>query len=170
MEYNFTQDVTKDDYVSFVNNHMKVSFLKPVNIILFTVSIGYLMISPFLMPVAERSYTFTYIGVGLIVLLVGLMLFAKKNAERQYDKSNGDFSMSYEFNDDALVYIVTDGNIEKKWYEFYSVLESEDYLYVYVNKNSGMLIIKRAAPTAAIEFIKEKLVANLKPKRVKLLK
>ncbi|AIO19224.1 hypothetical protein KQ51_01347 [Candidatus Izimaplasma bacterium HR1] len=169
MDYKFKQDVSKDDYVSFVTNHMKQSFIKPLNVILFTVSIGYLMISPFLMAAEDRNYTFTFIGVGLMLLLVALVIFSKKAAERQYDKSEGGFSMEYEITDDALIYIVNEGNISKQWYEFYSVNENEDYLYVYVNKQRGMLIIKSALSGDALRFIKDKLRANIKPRKVKLI-
>ena len=169
MEYKFKQEVSKEDYVSFVTNHMKQSFLKPVNIVLFTVSIGYLMISPFLMSADERNYTFTFIGIGLILLLGALVVFSKKAAERQYDKAQGSFDMEYEITDDALVYIIQEGNVSKQWYEFYSVTENENYLYVYVNKQRGMLIIKRAISSDALNFLKTKLRENLKPKRVKLL-
>lgn len=170
MDYRFKQEVTKEDYVSFVTNHMKRSFVKPVNIILFTVSIGYLMVSPFLMPAEERSFTFTFIGIGLLVLLTGLVIFSKKAAEKQYDRSNGGFDMEYEITEDGLVYIVGEGTIEKKWYEFYSVNENEDYLYIYVNKQRGMLIIKRAITEEALQFIKTKLQESLKANRIKFIK
>lgn len=170
MDYKFKQEVNQDDYVSFVTNHMKQSFLKPVNIVLFTVSIGYLMVSPFLMAADERNYTFTFIGLGLVLLLVALAAFSKKAAERQYLKSGGNFDMEYEITDEALVYIVSEGKIAKNWSEFYSVSENDDYLYVYVNKQRGMLIIKRAITSDALDFIKNKLQENLKPNRVKFLK
>mgnify|MGYP000924350379 CR=1 FL=1 len=101
MEYKFTQEISKEDYVSFVNNHMKLSFLKPVNIILFVLSIGYLTISPFLMPAAERSYTFSFVGVGILLLLVGMVFYARKNAEKQYDKSPDGFRMTYEVDEEG---------------------------------------------------------------------
>jgi len=169
MEYTFTQEVTKEDYVSFVNNHMKLSFLKPVNIVLFAVSIGYLTISPFLMPADERSYTFSFIGLGILALLIGMMFYARKNAEKQYDKSENDFTMTYEVNEDGLIYKLNDGNVDKKWYDFYMAMENEKYLYVYVNKNSGMVIVKRAATIEAINFVKAKLKLHVKPKRLKLM-
>ena len=170
MEYNFTQQVTKEDYVAFVNNHMKMSFLKPLNISLFIVSIGYLTISPFLMPVEERSYTFTFIGIGIVFLLFGMILFAKKNAGKQYDKASGQFKMSYMVNDEGLTYKVAEGNIEKKWFEFYSASETKEFLYVYVNKNSGMVIVKRDVNEQAVSFIKEQLSKNVKSKRINFLK
>jgi hypothetical protein len=169
MEYSFTQEVTKEDYVSFVNNHMKLSFLKPLNIVLFVVSIGYLTISPFLMPVAERSYTFSFIGLGILALLIAMVMFARKNAEKQYDKSENEFTMTYDVDEEGLVYKLNEGSIEKKWFDFYMALENEKYLYVYVNKNSGMVIVKRAATIEAINFIKTKLKANVKPKKLKLM-
>ena len=169
MEYSFTQEVTKEDYVSFVNNHMKLSFLKPVNILLFVVSIGYLTISPFLMPAGERSYTFSFIGIGILVLLIGMVFYARKNAEKQYDKADNEFKMTYEVNEEGLIYKLTEGNIEKKWHDFYMAMENEKYLYVYVNKNSGMVIVKRAATFEAIDFVKSKLKLHVKPRRLKLL-
>ena len=168
MEYEFTQSVKKDDYVAFVVNHMKYSFLKPVNIILFSVSIGYLIISPFLVTSGERDFTFTFVGFGLIILLIGLMMFAKKNAAKQYEKSGGELKMTYQINDDALVYKVAEGDISKLWYEFYSVMETEDYLYIYVNKQRGMVILKNALNSDALDFVKRKLKENLKPRRIKL--
>ncbi len=169
MEYKFTQKVTKEDYVSFVTNHMKVSFLKPLNIALFVVSIGYLTVSPFLLPADERNFTFTFIGIGILLLLIVMVWYAKRNAEKQYDKSESEFTMSYEVNEEGLVYIVSEGNIEKKWIEFYSAVENEQYLYIYVNKNSGMVIVKRDVDDAAINFVKEKLRLHVKAKRLKLL-
>ena len=169
MDYRFKQEVSKEDYVSFVTNHMKRSFLKPANIILFTISIGYLMVSPFLMASEDRNYTFTFIGVGLLLLSVALVYFSKKAAEKQYDRSETGFDMEYEINEDGLVYIVQDGRVEKKWYEFYSVNENEDYLYLYVNKQRGMLIIKRFLNQDALNLIKNKLRETLKPRRVKLI-
>ena len=62
MEYKFTQKVTKEDYIAFVTNHMKISFLKPVNIVLFVISIGYLMVSPFI--IGENDYTFLFLSHG----------------------------------------------------------------------------------------------------------
>ena len=170
MEYKFTQEISREDYVSFVVNHMKYSFLKPFNIILFTVSIGYLMVSPFLMQTGERNYTFTFIGIGLMVVLGALMVFAKRSAGKQYDKTGGEFKMTYEITDDALVYKVAEGDVTKQWNEFYSAMETEDYLYVYVNKQRGMVIVKRSISDAMVRFIKEKLAANLKPKRLRLMK
>lgn len=170
MEYKFTQDISREDYVSFVVNHMKYSFLKPANIVLFTLSIGYLTVSPFLMQVEDRNYTFTFIGIGLIFVLAGLMMFAKRNAGKQYDKTGGEFKMTYEITDDALVYKVAEGDVTKQWYEFYSAMETEDYLYIYVNKQRGMVILKRALSDDMVRFIKEKLADNLKPRRLRLLK
>ena len=168
MEYKFSQKVTREDYISFVTNHMKNSFLRPVNVVLFIISIGYLTVSPFLMPADERSFTFTFIGVGIIALLVGMVFLARKNAAKQYDRIEGEFKMSYEFDDDGLRYIVAEGQIEKKWFEFHSAVENEDYLYIYVNKNSGMLVIKREADENSLRFLRDKLRASLKPRRLRL--
>jgi hypothetical protein len=168
MEYKFNQNVTKEDYVSFVTNHMKNSFLRPMNIVLFVISIGYLTVSPFFMPADERSFTFTFIGIGIVLLLIAMVFFAKRNAEKQYDKNEGEFKMKYEVDDEGLRYIVSEGQIERKWNELFSAVENDEYLYIYVNKNSGMLMVKRDIDDAAIQFVRDRLRANLKPKRVRI--
>ncbi len=167
MEYNFHQHVTKDDYVAFVMNHLKMSFYKPFNMALFIVSVGYLLISPILDP---GNFTFLFIGLGIVLLLVAMMFYARKNAAKTYDNSAAQFDMSYRVNDEGLTYILDEGQLEKKWGEFYSVKETEEYLYVYVNKNSGMVIVKREVPNDALSFVKQKLTLHVLPKRVKLLK
>lgn len=168
MEYSFSQKVTKEDYVSFVTNHMKMSFLKPLNIVLFAVSIGYLMVSPFILQ--DGNFTFLFIGLAILLLLVGMVLYARKNAAKQYMKDEDQFNMDYEVNDKGLVYIYNDGRLEKLWVDFYSTAETEDYIYVYVNKNSGLVLVKRDISTDGVRFIKEKLRENIVPKRVKFLK
>lgn len=167
MEYTFSQHVTREDYVAFVTNHMKISFFKPFNIVLFVVSIGYLMLSPFILGTGE--FNFLFIGLGLVALLAGMFFYAKRNAKKQYDKNPDSFNMSYEVNDEALVYIFTEQNITKKWIEFYSAAETEEYLYIYVNKNSGLVLVKRDIPNDALNFVKDKIRLHLNAKRIKLL-
>ncbi len=167
MEYKFTQKVTKEDYIAFVTNHMKISFLKPVNIILFTVSIGYLMVSPFI--IDEKDYTFLFIGVGIVLLLFAMILFARKNAAKQYDKSEEQFNMTYIVDDEKLIYMINEGNVEKQWIDFYSTVETEEYIYIYVNKNSGMVLVKRDIPTNVLSFVREKLKTHVDARKVKLL-
>jgi len=140
--------------------------MKPFNIALFAISIGYLMIAPFI--IGDGNYTFTFIGLGLISFIAVMYFFAKKNAGKQYDKDADQFQMSYEVDDEGLTYIIKDGSLPKKWMDFYSATETAEYLYVYVNKNSGMVMVKRDIPTDAMEFIKNKLRESLPAKRAHL--
>ena len=61
MEYNFTQKWTKEDYVAFAVNHLLQNFLKTRNLILYTISIGYLIITPLL----TGRWEFFYVGIQL---------------------------------------------------------------------------------------------------------
>ncbi len=167
MDYKFTQHVTREDYVAFVTNHMKLSFFKPVNMILFAISIGYLMVSPFIL--GNGDFTFLFIGLAIILLLVGMSFYARKNAGKQYDKDPDQFNMTYEVNDEGLVYITAEGDLTKTWSEFYSAVEVGEYIYVYVNKNSGMVLIKRDMSGDTLRFIKQKVTEHVNSKKVKLL-
>lgn len=167
LEYNFSQHVTKEDYIAFVTNHMKMSFFKPFNIVLFVISVGYLAASPFIL--GTNDYTFLFIGLGIILLLVGMVFYARKNAAKTYDKNSDQFTMSYKVDDEGLTYILGEGQLQKQWMEFYSATENDDYMYVYVNKNSGLVLVKRDVPVDALRFIRSKLTEHVTPaKRVKV--
>ncbi len=167
MEFTFRQKVSREDYVAFVDNHLKRSILKPLNLVLFVISIGYLMISPFILD--NGDYTFFFIGLGIALLLAAMIFYARRNAAKQYDKTPDQFNMEYKVDDEGLTYLIGEGSIEKKWFDFHSAMEKEDYLYLYVNKNSGMVIVKREVPIDALNFIKEKIKEKVNPKNVKLL-
>ncbi len=61
-------------------------------------------------------------------------------------------------------------NTLKNWPEFYRVKETKDYLFVYVNQQSGLVLVKREIPSDAYRFILEQLEQHVISKRLKLLK
>lgn len=168
MEYEFSQKVSRDDYIAFVTNHIKKSFLKLSNILLFTISIGYLVISPFVL--GEQDFTFMYIGLGIVALLTAMVFYVRKNAGKTYDRNPDAFDMTYRLDEEKLTYIVPEGEIEKPWEEFHSLYETEDYLYLYVNKNSGLVFVKSQVTSEQLAFIIGHGKVNMKPKHIKLLK
>lgn len=168
MNYEFKQTVTREDYIAFVTNHIKKSFLKVSNILLFTISIGYLIVSPFILD--EQDFTFLYIGLAIVALLVGMVFFVRRNAGKTFDKNPNAFDMAYKADDAGLTYIVPEGEIQKNWNEFYSIHETEDYLYLYVNKNSGLLFVKSQINHDILQFVTANATKNMKAKHIKLLK
>lgn len=168
MDYRFDQKVAKEDYLAFVTNHIKSSFFKPFNLVLFVVSIGYLSISPFVLGTAD--FTFLYIAVGIIVLLLGMVFFVRRRAEKEYDAKPDSFNMTYEVNDEGLKYITKDGELEKKWIDFYSAKETELYIYLYINKNSGLVFIKEQMQSEAVALVLGKIRNHIPAQRAKLLK
>ncbi len=168
MEYNFTQTWTKEDYVAFTTNHMMVSVLKPSNIILFSVSIGYLTITPF---VTGGDFTFFYLGIGIFVLLIGFLLLTRVGAKKAYEKNKDLMTINFRIGDDGITYLNKNGELLKPWNEFYSFKETKDYFYVYFNKNKGMLLAKRDVSNELSKFIIDHVQDHLVNKRkIKLLK
>lgn len=168
MNTEFTQNVTKEDYVAFVTNHIKKTFLKVPNLLLFTISIGYLVLSPFILE--DQDFTFMFVGLAIVVLIFGMVFFVKNRAAKTFDENPDAFRMSYRVTEESLTYIVTDGEIEKKWEEFYSINESQNYLYLYVNKNSGLLFVKSQINSDILRYIVDNSTKNMNPKHIKLLK
>lgn len=166
MEYNFHQHVTKEDYVAFFMNHLKMNILKPANVILFIFGFGYLAAAPFIN--GTNDFLFTYIGFGLLAFMLLSVVYARYNAAKRYDKNQGMFDMSYKINEEAFSFMVGDQPVEKKWMDFYSATETEDYLYIFVSKDNGTVLVKRDVPSDAIAFIRTQLRAHVNPKRIKL--
>jgi LPXTG-motif cell wall-anchored protein len=167
MEYKFTQHVTKEDYIAFLMNHLKMNIMRPFNMVLFIFGLGYLLLSPII--TGTNNYAFTLIGLSLIFMMGVSVIFARRNAAKRYDKNQDMFDMTYLADEEGFSYLIGDEKVEKKWYDFYSASETEDYLYVFTSKDSGSVIVKREVPNEAIDFIREKLKKHVNAKRLKLM-
>ncbi len=166
MEYEFTQKWTKEDYVAFATNHLLLSFLKKKNLILYTVSIGYLLITP----VFTDRWEFFFVGIGLIFLFMGYILMARKIAGKGYEKNKDSFSIKFVLNETGLVYETQDGTVEETWEKFITVIENEKYFFMYFAANKGFLIAKRDLSEDMIRMIRNGLREHVvNQKRIKLL-
>lgn len=167
MEYKFSQKWTKEDYVTFATNHLLLSFLKKQNIVLYSLSIGYLLITPFL----TDRWEFFYVGVGLIFLLGGYVLLAKRAAVKGYERNKESLSINFTLNDEGFSYETTDGKITDNWEKFYSVRETEKYFFMYFAAQKGFILAKRDLTEEMIKFIRRNLLEHvINQKRIKLLK
>jgi len=168
MEYRFTQEWTKDDYVAFAMHHMKVSVFKLSNIILFTVSIGYLIITPL---VTGGELTYFYLGIGVFLFLGAFLAFTKIGAARAYEKNKELMKISFLLNGEGLTYLNNNGELLKPWNEFYSFSETKEYFFMYFSKHKGMLLAKRELSDELQKFVITSIKSHLVDQRkVKLLK
>ena len=167
MEFRFTQTWTKDDYVAFATNHMIASVFKLSNLILFSVSIGYLLIYPFF----TGDFRFFFMGLSIFFFLAAFLLFTRVGARRSYEKNKDLMTISFVINDEGLTYLNKEGELLKPWNEFYSFKETEKYFFIYFSKNKGMLLAKRDFDESLKRFIIEKIQEHLVDKRkIKVLK
>ena len=166
MEYQFSQHVTKEDYVAFLMNHLKMNIMRPFNLTLFVVGLGYLLLAPII--TGSGDFTFTIIGLALIAVMVVSVFFARYNAGKRYDQNKDMFDMTYRANDEGFAYIIGKEAVDRKWIDFYSAAETEEYLYIFASKDSGSVLVKREVPADAIDFIRNKLKAHVNPKKLKL--
>ena len=168
MEYNLTQTWTKEDYVAFAMNHTMASVFKLSNIILFTVSIGYLTITPL---VTGGDYTFFYLGIGVLVLLLFFLLLTRVGAKRAYEKNKELMTIHFRINEEGITYLNENGELLKPWNEFYSFKETKDYYFMYFSKHKGMLLAKREVSEELGKFIIDNVNTHLVDKRkIKIMK
>ena len=76
--------------------------------------------------------------------------------------------MELVFKDEVLVYRNSDGNLEKNWYEFAKAKESDEYIYLAISKQSGLIIVKRQISSDALAFLYSRLKEHIVPKNLKL--
>lgn len=166
MEYQFSQKWTKEDYVAFATNHLLLNFLKLHNIILYSVSISYLLLTPLF----TESYSFFFIGLGLILVMGGYILIARRSAGKGYERNKENLSISFTLNESGLIYETKDGVVTEEWNKFINVKETEKYFFMYFSANKGFLLAKRDLSEDMINMIRNSLkehVVNLK--KIKLL-
>ncbi len=168
MEYKFTQTWSKEDYIAFSMNHMFMSVFKLSNIILFTLSIGYLIITPL---ITGGDYTFLYMGVAIFLFLIAFMLFAKVGAARAYEKNKDLMTINFLVNEKGITYLNNNGELLKPWNEFYSFTETNEYFFMYFSKHKGMLLAKRDLSSELQQFVIAQVKQHMvNQKRLKLLK
>ncbi|MFK5883269.1 MAG: hypothetical protein QM489_02895 [Candidatus Izemoplasma sp.] len=162
MEIKFNQELNREDYVEFVFTHMISNMFQPYKRVGLVISVVYLIISPLFM----ETYLFTIIGLGIMFFIIGLSIFLRRNAGKYYDNNSDQFRMTYTLTDTKFHYQNNDIIVDKMWSEFYSARESENILYIYVDKLRGIAVKKSDAGEEAITFIKNKLTENITKKRL----
>lgn len=166
MEYEFTQKWTKEDYVAFATNHLFLNFLKTRNIVLYVVSIGYLLITP----IMTDRWEFFYVGIGLVLIMGGFVIMARKAAGKGYERNKDSLSIDFVLNEEGLTYQTTEGTLTEKWEMFATVKETEVYFFMYFAAHKGFLLAKRDLSEEMIEFIRRNLLEHVvNHKRLKLL-
>lgn len=154
MEYKINHHIEKEDYLAFVTNHIVSGFLKPLNMVLFTISLAYLIVTPFL----TGEFTFLLIALGIIALIIVGIFFVRRNAVKTYDKDSSSFDMKYEFNEEGFAAVMSEGKRELLWSEFYSAKETDKYLFIYVTPQQGLMLVKSQLSEEALKFLKEQLL------------
>ena len=166
MEYEFTQNWTQEDYVAFVTHHMMISVFKTTNLILFTVSITYLLITPFI----YENFQFFFMGIAVFLFLIAFLIFTRYGAKRAYNKNVQLMTIRFRLNDEGITYLNEDGELLKPWNEFYSFKETSNYFFIYFNKNKGMLLAKRDFSEEINKFIINNVLKHVVDQRkVKLI-
>ena len=166
MEYKFKQNWTKEDYVAFAVNHLLQNFLKTRNLILYSVSIGYLIATPLL----TQRWEFFYVGIGLIVLFVGYLFMAKRSAAKGYDRNKESLSIEFTLNESGLMYETGEGTVTENWENFTYVKETEKHFFMYFAAHKGFLLAKRDLSEDMVLMIRRGLQTHVvNQKRIKLL-
>lgn len=166
MEYKFTQELNEKDYMAYVNQQLLSYFFRPINIALYVVIVGYLGF----MLITQFSYIVLLMFAMIVLLNLTLWFYTKRRAKKFFKENQNLIRMTLTFKEDELVYKNTDGDVVKSWVDFTRVKESEEYFYLAVDKQSGLIIVKRYLSSEALAFFNKVITEKIDQKKLKLLK
>lgn len=164
MEYEVTQELNEKDYMAYVTNQLMSYFLRPINVIMYVVILSYMGY----VLVTTQNYVILLMILAIVVLNLILIFFTRGRAKKFFKQNQELIRMQLTFKDDILVYRNSDGDLEKFWYEFIGARESDDYIYLSVNKQSGLIIVKRFLSSDALNYLYGRLKEHVNPKKIKL--
>ncbi len=164
MNYEVKQKLNEEDYLSFVNHQLLSYFFRPLNVVMYGLIIGYALYA-----IITTLNFFVLIILAALGLLNFIMIYTtKRRAKKFYEQNESLIKMELEFKDEHLVYKNADGELTKFWYEFTSAKETDKHIYLSLKGQGGLIIIKEAAGTEAVEFLKKQIRENVPAKKVKL--
>lgn len=164
MEYEITQELNEKDYMAYVTNQLMSYFLRPINVGMYVVILGYMAY----MLITTQNWVIILMIVAILALNLVLIFYTRNRAKKFFKKNQDLIKMNFTFKEDTLVYKNSDGNLEKNWYEFSSAKENEEYIFLTVTKQSGLIIVKRFLTSDALTFLYGRINTHINPKKVKL--
>lgn len=156
-----TTTYTPDVYAEFVRFHNQKYSLKYNLYTLFMVFIISFCL------VLQFSNNNILLGIGFVLFMIIFLLwriyhpsfFVKKEANS--DKVKKHLKNTYYFYDKYMQIKNVNDNVKLRYYKLYKVFETENYFYLYVNKNYSFVLDKNGFTVGNAgnfyEFIKKKL-------------
>ena len=157
--YDFKQKVSKEDYLEFYKFHVRKNLYSPLKLVFAAVFLLTLYSGPL-----YGQWNMLYIGIGLTVLLGVLYLRVSTSGAKIYDQDPETFNYQYKFDNVTVSFSTKDGKSSKMWTEFVDIHETDNYVYIFMKSNKGLMFVKSQAPEGAIDFIKTKVKPKAKVK------
>lgn len=165
MKYKFKMNVSEEDFSEFYKNFIFRSILKTSNIILYSIFLLFLLVSP----IVSGDYGYL-IYFFVFILIIGLLfLYMRRQGKRLYKNNPDAFNMSYTLTEKDITFQTEEGSSTKFWSEFFSIVEVEGYYFLYLKNKRGLIFVKNQMEEDAISYLVENSTKNMKEKNIKLL-
>ena len=92
----------------------------------------------------------------------------RRRAKKFYSQNENLIAMELEFKEEHLIYKNTEGELTKFWYEFTAAKETDKHIYLSLKGQGGLIVIKQAAGSDAVNFLRQQIKKNVPAKKVKL--
>jgi hypothetical protein len=160
--YSFKQEVSLKDFQVFYNMHLKRIFFRPMNIIIALVFFVFLLSGPLFGNPETLIYAIVFV---LIVAL--LFWWMPKNGEKLYSKDPDSFTMDYTLSESNITFQSKDGKSTKLWSEFYSMVETKDFVFIYLKNKRGLIFKKETLGEEATAFLIQKAESVMAKQNIK---
>jgi len=159
MEYKFTQEVSKEDYMAFYKYHVTKNFMSPIKMLFVLIFLGVMLSGVFF-----GRASMTYAGIGFVIVLAVMYLRLTKSGEKVYDKNPDGFTYHFVIDEETVSFSTADGKSSKKWNEFAKFYEDEQHIFLFTKQNKGLMFVKNQIEDEVCVFLSKTIKENLKSK------
>jgi low affinity Fe/Cu permease len=161
MEYKFNQKLTEEDFLVFYRLYFKKTFMRPLNVVIVTIFFIVLLMGPFF-----GSPQTAYYAIGLAVFLVAMYFYMGNQGKKLYNRDPESFKMDYVVNEDTITFSSEHGSSSKMWSEFARLHEVEEFVFIYLKNNRGLIFKRAYVGNEAFNFIIDRASRDIKQKNI----
>lgn len=151
MEFKFKQKISKEEYLVFYKFNATKNLYTPTKILVGSVFLLTLYSGFFF-----NNSGLGFVGVALTVLFVAAYFRVMTSGGKIYEMDPETFHYTYDINDVTVSFSTKDGKSSKMWSEFKDRYEDDEFLFVFMKNNKGLMFVKSKMPAGLLSFIQQK--------------
>ena len=164
MNHEFKITINETDFMAFYKNYIYRSILSTRNIILYSIFLLFLLVMPI---VTNNLQYLMYFGIFMVAIVL-LFFMVRRQGKRLYNNNPDAFNMTFTLTEKDITFQTDEGKSTKFWSEFFSVVEEENYYFLYLKNKRGLIFVKNQMTDEQRAFLVTNATATMKEKNIGL--